>query len=217
MTYVIQITLDFNTFFDLYIKMLSMIQWFNLSGNGDNVFLSVFFMITLISCNSSLKNGKDNQHEIFISQADNIVVKSQQILIKTVSQKISELGAPHAITFCNENALPLLDSISHIEGVSISRVSEKYRNPKNKPSKQDLIALKALSKGDIKFYQNKNASIYYAPIRIGMSTCLKCHGDNKEIDAPTLTKIKELYPSDRAFDYKIGEFRGAWKVSNMKK
>lgn len=217
MPYVIQITLDIYPFFDLYIKMLSMNQCLNFSGKGGKVLLSVFFMISLISCNSSLKNGKDNQQEIFISHADNIVGKSQQILVKTVSQKISELGAPHAITFCNENALPLLDSISLIYGVSISRVSEKYRNPKNKPSKQDLIALKTLSKGDIKFYQNKNASIYYAPIRIGMSVCLKCHGDNKEIDAPTLTKIKELYPSDRAFDYKIGEFRGAWKVSNMKK
>ena len=61
----------------------------------------------------------------------------------------------------------------------------------NKPSKQDLVALKALSKGNIKNYQNKNASIYYAHIRIGMPTCLKCHGEAKDIDAPTLSKIKE--------------------------
>jgi hypothetical protein len=26
-----------------------------------------------------------------------------------------------------------------------------------------------------------------------------------------------LYPSDKAVDYKIGEFRGAWKVSLAKK
>ena len=61
----------------------------------------------------------------------------------------------------------------------------------NKPSKQDLVALKALSKGNIKYYQNKNASIYYSPIRIGMPTCLKCHGEAKDIDAPTLSKIKD--------------------------
>ena len=54
-----------------------------------------------------------------------------------------------------------------------------------------MIALKALSKGNIKYYQNKNASIYYAPIRIGMPTCLKCHGEAKDIDAPTLSKIKD--------------------------
>jgi hypothetical protein len=172
---------------------------FNFLGHLGKFFSTAFFMIILISCNSSLNKGKDSQQGITISLAENIVGISQQTLVKTVSQKISEHGAPHAITFCNENALPLLDSISNI------------------PSKQDMVALKALLKGNIKYYQNKNASIYYAPIRIGMPTCLKCHGEAKDIDAPTLSKIKELYPSDKALDYKIGEFRGAWMVSLAKK
>jgi hypothetical protein len=217
MPYVIHITLVSNPFFNLYVKMKSMFLRFNFQGHWGKVLSITFFMISLISCNSSLNKGKDSQQGITISLAENIVGISQQILVKTVSQKISEHGAPHAITFCNENALPLLDSISNIQGVSITRVSEKYRNPMNKPSKQDMVALKALSKGNIKYYQNKNASIYYAPIRIGMPTCLKCHGEAKDIDAPTLSKIKELYPSDKAVDYKIGEFRGAWKVSLAKK
>ncbi len=217
MPYVIHITLTSNPFFNLYVKMKSMFLRFNFLGHWGKVFLTAFFMVTLISCNSSLNKGKNSQNGIPISLAENIVGISQQTLVKTVSQKISERGAPHAITFCNENALPLLDSISNIHGVSVTRVSEKYRNPMNKPDKQDLVALKALSKGNIKYYQNKNASIYYAPIRIGMPTCLKCHGEAKDIDAPTLTKIKELYPSDKAVDYKIGEFRGAWKVSLAKK
>jgi hypothetical protein len=190
-----------------------MFQRLNLTGSLGNVFLSAFFMITLNSCNSFLNNGIERLPDISISQAENIIGESQQILVKTVSQKILEGGVPHAIAFCNENALPLLDSISQIYGVSITRVSEKYRNPANKPSMQDKIALKSLSKGNIKYYQNKNASIYYAPIRIGMPTCLKCHGGAKDIEPQTLGIIKELYPSDKAIDYKIGEFRGAWKVS----
>lgn len=194
-----------------------MFPTFNLLGHWGKLFLTAFFMIILISCNSSLNKGKNSQNGISISMAENIVGISQQTLVKTVSQKISEHGAPHAITFCNENALPLLDSISNIHGVSITRISEKYRNPKNKPDKEDLLALKALSTGSIKYYQNKNASIYYAPIRIGMPTCLKCHGEAKDIDAPTISKIKELYPYDKAVDYKIGEFRGCWKVTYAKK
>jgi len=217
MPYVIHITLTSNPFFNLYVKMKSMFLHFNFLGHLGKFLSIAFFMITFISCNSSLNKGKNSQNEISISLAENIVGISQQTLVKTVSQKISEHGAPHAITFCNENALPLLDSISNIHGVSITRVSEKYRNPMNKPSKQDMVALKALSKGNIKYYQNKNASIYYAPIRIGMPTCLKCHGEARDIDTPTLNKIKELYPSDKAVDYKIGEFRGAWMVSLAKK
>lgn len=217
MPYVIHITLTSNPFFNLYVKMKSTFLRFNFLGHWGVLFLPAFFTFTLISCQSSLHRNDYSRHAVPVSLADSIVLLSQQTLVKTVSQKISEHGAPHAITFCNENALPLLDSISNIHGVFITRVSEKYRNPMNKPSKQDMVALKALSKGNIKYYQNKNASIYYAPIRIGMPTCLKCHGEAKDIDAPTLSKIKELYPSDKAVDYKIGEFRGAWKVTYAKK
>ncbi len=126
-----------------------MFPTFNLLDHWGKLFLTAFFMIILISCNSSLNKGKNSQNGISISMAENIVGISQQTLVKTVSQKISEHGAPHAITFCNENALPLLDSISNIHGVSITRISEKYRNPKNKPDTEDLLALKALSTGSI--------------------------------------------------------------------
>ena len=155
MPYVINITLASNPFFDLYIKMKSMFLRCNFLIHLGVLFLTAFFMVTLISCNSSLTKGKNSQKGIPISIAENIDGISQQTLVKTVSQKISEHGAPHAITFCNENALPLLDSISNIHGVSITRVSEKYRNPMNKPDKQDLLALKALSKGNIKYYQKR--------------------------------------------------------------
>lgn len=170
----------------------------------------------LLSCNASFTKGK-NQTSVPISLADSIVMLSQQTLVKTVSQKITENGTPHAIAFCNQKALPLLDSISNLYGVKISRVSEKYRNPLNQPSKMDMVALKELEQGKLKYFQHKGNATYYAPIRMAMPTCLKCHGQELDVDLLTLNKIKEFYPEDKAMNYKLGEFRGAWKVSYSKK
>ena len=75
-----------------------------------------------------------------------------------------------------------------------------------------MVTLKAIFKGNFRYYQNKNASVYYAPIHIDMPTCLKCHWEVNEIDSLTFSKIKELYPSDEAVNYEIDEFRGAWKI-----
>jgi hypothetical protein len=38
--------------------------------------------------------------------------------------------------------------------------------------------------------------------------CLKCHGDG--IDAEVVEKLDELYPEDKARDFKEGDIRGAF-------
>ena len=53
MPYVIHITLTSNPFFNLYVKMKSMFLHFNFLGHLGKVLSIAFFMITLISCNSS--------------------------------------------------------------------------------------------------------------------------------------------------------------------
>jgi hypothetical protein len=78
MLYVISITLVSNPFFNLYIKMKSMFLRFNFLGHWGVLFLTAFFMVTLISCNSSLTKGKNSQKGIPISMAENIVGISQQ-------------------------------------------------------------------------------------------------------------------------------------------
>lgn len=53
MPYVIHITLTSNPFFDLYVKMKSMFLHFNFLSHWGKFFSMAFFMITLISCNST--------------------------------------------------------------------------------------------------------------------------------------------------------------------
>ncbi len=42
--------------------------------------------------------------------------------------------------------------------------------------------------------------------------CLKCHGSTNDINEETLEIIQARYPSDRATNYQLGDFRGSWKI-----
>jgi hypothetical protein len=43
--------------------------------------------------------------------------------------------------------------------------------------------------------------------------CLSCHGKREQIPAPTLNAINQLYPNDKAFDFKEGDLRGIWHIT----
>jgi hypothetical protein len=48
--------------------------------------------------------------------------------------------------------------------------------------------------------------------------CLQCHGiPNNQILPTTLSKIKELYPTDKATGYGENELRGIWVIEMDKK
>ena len=54
--------------------------------------------------------------------------------------------------------------------------------------------------------------VYY-PITTN-TMCLQCHGKpNEPIENITLTKIKSLYPMDKATGYDVNEVRGVWRIA----
>ncbi len=53
----------------------------------------------------------------------------------------------------------------------------------------------------------------HLPIRISMPLCLTCHGDpQSDIPPPSLTAIRERYPTDAATGYREGDLRALWRV-----
>ena len=155
-----------------------------------------------------------------------ITAVAQAELLKNVKAAVEESGPAHAIEYCNVHATPLSDSISDHFDVKVQRISLKYRNPLNAPqSTEDKILLnhylESLNEGrairDTLFTMGQQ-DYYYRPILIGMETCLKCHGEpGVDIDSATQSVLYQLYPEDRAYNYRMGEFRGAWKVSFAKR
>ncbi|MCF8305642.1 MAG: DUF3365 domain-containing protein [Ignavibacteriales bacterium] len=186
--------------------------------------------IIFISC-----NGKDEEQSVFLQEnrfekvyarmGDSVSTKVHEELLRHLSNAIAEGGTAHAVNFCSLNALNIMDSLSKVYNCDIRRISQKYRNLKDKPvTKLELDKLKEFEKraatGDkLKpvTVQDNNKIYYFKPIFTGMPLCLNCHGvENTDIQPDVLAKIKELYPGDKAREYALGDFRGAWFITFLR-
>lgn len=118
-------------------------------------------------------------------------------------------GAIDALKFCSLNALSLTEEISKSENVTLKRISQKNRNPVNKPTLQEE---KLLAQWEQLLFNNQSLppyaiaeNRYYKPIIIQNEACLKCHGN---VEGELAKAIKENYPEDKAMGYKMGDLRG---------
>lgn len=179
------------------------------------------------SCKNTPSDANDtadstNTQVDYIKLGDSITYVAQVELINVLLKAMEANGTEGAVSFCNTNALGIMDILSEKFDCKISRISDKYRNPADKlQGATDNMAWQVLLKqgSDKKaFTMKKNdQTVFYTPIVIGANFCLKCHGDpQKDIEPGTLAKIKELYPGDLATGYKYGDLRGAWKVEFKK-
>lgn len=150
---------------------------------------------------------------------DSISLQAQQTLIKNLLGAIQKGGTDYAVAFCNEKAMPLTDSLSKKYRVEIQRISAKNRNPKNVASLFDkkmlaLFASTAVPSLKDTLINTPKSYVYYKPIKIGMPTCLQCHGKPKQdINDATASTIHKKYHFDKATGYSMGELRGAWKLT----
>lgn len=152
-----------------------------------------------------------------------IVDASQNALMNALKEAIVEQGIDGAIKYCNLNALNLVKGLEDSLGVSISRVTDRPRNPNDTLSSSDQLIWEAYE------YTPENAEaqiqaldedhlILTKPIKIGTGLCLNCHGVVGEtLTTENNTLIKQLYPDDQATGYLGGDLRGMWKVILPKK
>jgi hypothetical protein len=178
--------------------------------------LSLSTVFLLASCGNS-----DTEEDTIITEpinhqaiGDSLSTISQQTLLANVAREMKSGGPVHAIDFCNLNASPLMDSLSKQYDVEISRITAQARNPSNKASASELELLQSMMNSNSKdtLIHSDASTTYYKSIKLGMSTCLKCHGTSSDTDENTLAAILERYPKDQATNYALGDFRGAWKI-----
>lgn len=175
---------------------------------------SVAFFI--IACNGHSIADDESALEPYNHQkiGDSLSTISQQTLLSNVARELKNGGPVNAIDFCNLNALNLTDSLSKQYNVKISRITSQPRNQSNLASDSELNILNAMIKSTSKdtVVNNQGDVVYYKSIKLGMSACLKCHGAPTDMDTKALEIIQARYPRDRATNYKMGDFRGAWKI-----
>ncbi|WP_458627022.1 c-type heme family protein [Winogradskyella sp. PC D3.3] len=145
---------------------------------------------------------------------------TKAVLGKNLMGTIQKKGVLEALTFCNERAYPLTDSMSVVHNAVIRRVSDKPRNPKNKANLEELDYINIFKKvianneeaSPIVKEMDTKVKVYY-PITTN-AMCLQCHGKpNETLNETTLTRIKSLYPMDKAIGYNINEVRGIWSIT----
>lgn len=172
-----------------------------------------------------LKDYSDKKNEFTpLEEGLNFAMQTQKVLAGNLMNEIKTKGTVQAITFCSAKAYPLTDSMALALDVQIKRVSDQPRNPNNKANNQEASYI-AKSKaflekgGHVKpiMTEINGRMVGYYPI-ITNQLCLQCHGSQgEEVISETLLQIEDLYPNDKAIDYKINELRGIWVVEMNKK
>ena len=185
------------------------------------ILISFFVVLTGISCSNNKKSNEVQfDSDIYLKNGKEISMEAQKALIGHLSKAIEEGGTEYAVQFCNLKAINVIDSISRMNNCRVSRVSDKNRNPDNGLTTQSdsriweyyAKGIETEPKSDTVLNLDQNI-VYYSPIRIGMPTCLKCHGEpGLDINESTIAIIDSLYPKDLAKNYKSGELRGLWKI-----
>ncbi len=157
---------------------------------------------------------------------NSVALGTKQTLGKNLQNALQEGGIENAISFCNLNAMPLVDSLSKNYGAVIKRVSLKVRNPEDNPTELERELLEAYAyqwKDSSELRENVQAIgedqfLFTKPILVENALCLTCHGtpENGMLQA-TDEFIKSKYPEDQATGYEIGDLRGMWSITFPKK
>lgn len=97
------------------------------------------------------------------------------------------------------------------KGLKVQQISNKNRNSMNQLVSRDETVYAEFTKNkDLQFEMVSEETLYYRiPV---VSSCLHCHGAKNS--RPDFIKTK--YPEDKAYDFKIGDLRGLYKISFSK-
>lgn len=186
--------------------------------------------ISFYSCNDGKKTKNISVEEktasttvidtaIYAERGLEYALNAQAVLGKNLMQAIQKDGTIGALSFCNEMAYPLTDSMAVVQNVQLKRVSDKPRNQNNQANAEELKYIEAyknrIAKQELPdplvTQSNTEVQVYYPILTNAM--CLQCHGQPKDIVPSTLKKLTVLYPKDKALGYDLNEVRGIWKVT----
>ncbi|MEZ5195294.1 MAG: DUF3365 domain-containing protein [Bacteroidales bacterium] len=193
------------------------------------VILLLAFVVNIGCQNDGYKISEPTklENEMIVTAGNQISMDLVKSLKSELKIAIQEGGLSEAINVCSLKAIPLTKVIAEhadAENISIKRTSNKYRNPVNAPEKPETLALKhfedlsASGKNLPEYYTQKITKDgityynYYKPMKLE-AVCLTCHGDATTIVPEVRNQIAELYPEDKAVNYKEGDFRGLIRIT----
>jgi len=181
---------------------------------------ATFIILLMIGFAST--QGQDRATTSPLERSRGAAVDLLTTLKATLVNHLQQGGAAAALALCADTAQVLTESIATRHGVTMRRVSSRWRNPLDAPDEYEAEVLeefqRRLENGTLSD-TTEHAAVsadgrgrifrYLRPILI-QRPCLSCHG---EALAPGLTDaLKQYYPQDQATGYSEGDLRGAVSV-----
>jgi len=184
----------------------------------------IFFFLTIVllfaNCKKEQKStiiNVEKSNKDYAKIGKEYALATKMILGKNLKQAIAKEGMIGAMSFCNEQAYSLTDSMQVKYNAIIKRVSDKNRNQNNKANTtelQHIATFKEKNKNGEKIkpiIEKSNGKVhFYAPIKTSQ-LCLQCHG--KQLQPDLVLKLKDLYPDDLAIGYDDNQVRGIWSIT----
>jgi hypothetical protein len=148
-----------------------------------------------------------------------------QTLGSQLQAAIKAGGPASAIGVCTSVAPAIAGELSRQQGVKLTRVSLKVRNPMlGTPDAWEQGVLMAfesrLAKGEapdkLEFAETvtEPAGKYFRYMKAlpAQAVCLNCHGDTANLASEIKERLAQAYPADRATGYSLGQIRGAVSI-----
>ncbi|MDD3884691.1 MAG: DUF3365 domain-containing protein [Gallionella sp.] len=166
--------------------------------------------------------GATEQIETYRQESRAIVGPFMQQLMAENKKAITEGGPESAVKVCKEIAPKLAGDLSRQQGLKLTRVSLKVRNPMlGTPDAWEQKTLKSfeqrMAKGEkadtmeVAEIVSEPGGKYFRYMKaIALQPgCVSCHGGPESISDATRARLAEDYPHDQATGYVPGQIRGA--------
>ncbi|MBS1142909.1 MAG: hypothetical protein H6R14_315 [Proteobacteria bacterium] len=165
------------------------------------------------------------------SMADESRTVASQLVAQIRGELVKELertGPIRAITVCKYSVPEITSSLSRQTGMRVTRVSLRARNKSlGEPDVWEQKALldfeKRVAKGEkvesleLQELVDEPIGRYFRYMKaIPMSAaCLPCHGPVNQISEGVRAQLATEYPLDRAYEYQVGQVRGAVSIKKL--
>ena len=191
---------------------------------------SLAFAISLcLAVPVSLAQPGPGRNENAMQETRDIASAMLKELGQTLQSAMANGGPENAIGVCKTQAPEIAQNLSAKHQLQVARVGTRARNAvMGQPNEWQALALKQfearLANGDkpqdIEFVQLTKSGSYdlelrYAKPIVMQAMCTACHGSPEQITPAVKAKLQQLYPNDKAVDYKPGELRGAVVVTRI--
>lgn len=172
------------------------------------------------------RNGTERRDSVDMSAAMSPADRGRAIANATKAQLGKKLmgalntgDAEQAVSFCNENAIPITSAMEAAHDVRIRRVTDRPRNVANAADAAESAYIAGFQTSvdlgepiqPLVTMQGTKTTAYLPIVTNAM--CLQCHGTpGGTIQPQTLARIQTLYPDDKAIGYGENQVRGIWRV-----